>query len=355
MIDHIQFTNYKSIAIVSGKGGSGKTMVAASLARILDEHGKVLLIDADFGTAGLSYYLGLNTVNNISTGLTNLLGKRISPDSFYNYTQPMKGFNNSKFLPVGDHRRHVDQSGSTDLLRNFLNQVIQSPYFEEQFILVDCRGGIDSDSLAVCQAVDTIVIVAETDTTSFQATQHLVEVLNKNDLSHKIAGFMINKVFDDPSTIARAGTASFKCQYLGSIPFDLEATKRFLIGELPKRNGMFASQVSHAAYRLMPTQVDEPATPPLSLEDFRNLSIRDNNSVLGGMVLAIISLGIGSVLLMQRLDLTQLHRNEELILLQILVMTAVVSGIEPIRRIFGRAFSLYARAFKRILLKQHNR
>ncbi|WP_305418184.1 nucleotide-binding protein [Photobacterium leiognathi] len=64
----------KTIAIVSGKGGSGKTMLTATIAKILDISGSsVLLIDADFGTAGLTYYLGLNEVNNISVGLANLI------------------------------------------------------------------------------------------------------------------------------------------------------------------------------------------------------------------------------------------------------------------------------------------
>lgn len=336
-----------SIAIVSGKGGSGKTMVAATLAQLLDEQGRVLLIDADLGTAGLSYYLGLNTVANISVGLTNVLDHTNSMD-VEECAQPMNGFECSRFLAVGDHRSYFERSGSTDEMTTRVSSIIESKRHQDDIVIVDCRGGIDSDSLAVCRAVDTILIVAETDTTSFQATQHLVEVLTRHNLSQKLGGFIINKVFDDPSTIARAGTASFKCQYLGSIPFDLEATKRFLLGELPSRNGMFTTQVWHAAYKLLPEIIRRPSVAQLSFEDFRSLSIRDNNSVLGGMILSLISLGTGTVLLLQNLGLTQLSRFEDGILLQSLIATAVVAGIEPIRRLFGRAFSLYAGALTKI-------
>lgn len=345
--DLISLSARKSIAIVSGKGGSGKTMVAATLAQLLDEQGRVLLIDADFGTAGLSYYLGLSTVANISIGLTNILDNPSSLGA-EELAQPMIGFNYSRFLAVGDHRGYLERSESTDPTSNVITAIVNSKQLKEEIVIVDCRGGIDADSLAVCRAVDTILIVAETDTTSFQATQHLVDVLTRHNLSQKLAGFVINKVFDDPSTIARAGTASFKCQYLGSIPFDLEATKRFLVGELPSRNGMFTSQVWHAAFKLLPEKIRRPSVPQLGFEDYRNLSIRDNNSILGGMVLSLLSLGAGSVLLLQNRGLTELSRTEGAVLLQLLVVVAVVSGIEPIRRIFGRAFSLYSSALTRV-------
>src|SRR5258706_15616247 len=46
------------IAIASGKGGTGKTLIAACLGYVLTKSGlSTLLIDADPGTDGLSLYL----------------------------------------------------------------------------------------------------------------------------------------------------------------------------------------------------------------------------------------------------------------------------------------------------------
>ena len=59
-----------SIAIVSGKGGSGKTFIAAELASLIAARIPVTLMDADTGTGGLSYYLGLKYVRNITEGFT---------------------------------------------------------------------------------------------------------------------------------------------------------------------------------------------------------------------------------------------------------------------------------------------
>ena len=45
-----------SIAVCSGKGGAGKTVFASALATMLAELGaKVVLVDADYSVAGLTY------------------------------------------------------------------------------------------------------------------------------------------------------------------------------------------------------------------------------------------------------------------------------------------------------------
>ena len=339
----------KSIAIVSGKGGSGKTMVAATIAKVLDLLGhKVLLVDADYGTAGLTYYMGLNTVANISVGLTNLSSKsEFNAEEVNKYSQKMSGFENSFFLGIGDHRRYLKSSSGTDLEKLFL-KLVEKERKKYEFIIVDCRGGIDDESLLVCSAVDEIVIVAETDTTSFQATQYLVDTLYDNNLSGKISGFLINKVFDDPSSISRAGTASFKSQYLDSIPFDLEATKSFLVGDFPNRKSMFFSQVWHVVYKLYPDVIEKPALRSLAFSDYRGLSLRDNDSLLGGMMISFTSLAFGAILFYSQISYFELSRFSTMVMVQLLVLFSVFSGIEPARRGVGRVFNIYKRLITRL-------
>lgn len=341
----------KTLAVVSGKGGSGKTMIAATMATVLDSLGyKVLLVDSDFGTAGLTYYMGLNTVANISIGLTNLASsKEINQISANKYSQKMKGFNSSSFISVGDHRRYLKSSSKIDIEKLFLN-LIDAIKHEYDFMLIDCRGGIDSESLMVCKTVDKIVIVAETDTTSFQATQHLVDTLYDYDLSDRLAGFLINKVFDDPSTISRAGTSSFKSQYLDSIPFDLEATKSFLVGDLPSKTSLFHSQVWHVLSKLFPESVDRPYAKSLHFTDYRGLSLRDNDSLLGGMFLSFMSLIVGSLVLSQYFVYERFYMDPYSISIMLLVLLSVISGIEPSRRVIGRVFNLYRKYVTKIFI-----
>src|SRR5258706_9007148 len=57
------------IAIASGKGGTGKTLIAASLGYALTRAGhRVLMIDSDTGTDGLSLFLlGPKGIESIKT------------------------------------------------------------------------------------------------------------------------------------------------------------------------------------------------------------------------------------------------------------------------------------------------
>ncbi|HDD04882.1 MAG TPA: MinD/ParA family protein, partial [Candidatus Aenigmarchaeota archaeon] len=60
----------KVIAVLSGKGGVGKTTIAANLAVVLAKMGKkVLAVDANLTSSGLTTHFGLSP----SYGLTNLL------------------------------------------------------------------------------------------------------------------------------------------------------------------------------------------------------------------------------------------------------------------------------------------
>lgn len=339
----------KSIAIVSGKGGSGKTMIAATLAKSLDRVGRdVLLVDADFATGGLTYYMGLKTVQNISTGLTNFIKHEKALDNSFisGKSQKMEGFEASYFVGVGDHRRlyrFIDHENLRDTISQFIK------VSEENFdvIIIDCRGGIDEESISVCREVEKILVVAETDTTSFQATQHLVDVLYDNDLSEKLGGFIINKVFDDPSAMARNGTAAFKTRYLTSVPFDLEATRSFLIGEIPRLDTLFASQVSNALSKAYPELGQISHRRPLDNSDFRGLSVRDGDSLLGGMMLSFTSLAVGAPLLYsQMLDYPVSEQTLYSGILALIFISAI-SGIEHGRRGVGRMFSIYSKIIKR--------
>ena len=68
----------KTIAIVSGKGGTGKTMFAANLGATLSKLGKhTILIDMDTGLRNLDLYLGLENrvvydVNDVMNGLCRI-------------------------------------------------------------------------------------------------------------------------------------------------------------------------------------------------------------------------------------------------------------------------------------------
>src|SRR6266576_1279004 len=104
-----------SVAVVSGKGGSGKTVVAAEIASLMSRQSlNVILMDADTATGGLSYYLGLKYVRNITEGFTSYaLAKnsgtpRAEQPNLMELIQVVSDdYSGTRFgfLAIGDHRR----------------------------------------------------------------------------------------------------------------------------------------------------------------------------------------------------------------------------------------------------------
>jgi flagellar biosynthesis protein FlhG len=337
----------RSIAIVSGKGGSGKTMVAAVMTRVLDHIGlPALIVDSDTVTAGMTYYLGLKLVPNIAVGLADVAVKGVESGFLpLGAVQPLKGYNDAKFVGIGDHRRlnrEVDEDKVPILLEQVLNQLRSSG----RWIVVDCRGGIDQDSIAVCKAVDDILLVIETDTTSFQATRYLVDILTEKELAYKIRGFVINKVFSDPSTIILRAS-ELKVQYFSSIPFDFRAMRAFLVGDVPSIRSLFGIHIWEALHKAYPDSVPPPEGRPWTLKEFREVSLTNPDSLWGGIVISgiIFMLGINliAVALFSPSGLSvTLYRTT----IFLFFLLGLIGSMETTRRFVGRALDEYLRFMK---------
>jgi septum site-determining protein MinD len=385
-------TESRSVAVISGKGGSGKTMVAAVIGELLSFNHQTIIVDADTGTGGMTYYLALKLVQNTRVGLSNVavaLEKPHPPakpspeaakpgpegsDSFLvlRNLQPILSrenrenvesqsfdsgrfgaFEDAQFFGVGDHRLLL-RAISEDKFPSILKHVVRTLQAETQsWIVVDCRGGIDRESVAVCQEVDDILLVVEPDTTSFQATQHVVDTLSENDLARKIRGFIVNKVIDDPTVVARNGTSVFGAQYLSSIPFDFEATRAFLVGEVPRTKSVFGIHIWQAMYRAYPDDVPSPPGRPWDPEDFRKVGLMNIESVRGGIVVAGLILLLGITLIFASVFLPSglvfLQSMTGIYVLIGLLILGLIGSIEPTRRAVGKAMEFYMRAADRLL------
>ncbi|MEZ9762345.1 ParA family protein [Vibrio splendidus] len=340
----------KTIAVVSGKGGSGKTMLTATMAKVLDESGfSVLLIDADFGTAGLTYYLGLNEVSNISVGLTNLFSNVEKTSLTYDKViEPLSSYSNTDFIGVGDHRRYK-KNGESDFFHEYFDAFINKINEEKKYdyIIVDCRGGIDEESLTVCKSASDIIIVAETDTTSFQATQFLVDTLYDNGVSDKLTGFFVNKVFDDPSILIRNGVVSFKTTCLSSIPFDLDSIKSFIVGEVPKLNSIYTNQIWHGLFNAKVfSGINKPKLNMLQTNQFSIFSFKDRSTTLGSYLISSLLFLLLSTTLFGLLVQTDAELNT-LILLGISAILSVASVSDGIKKSLGRSLSRLSLVFSR--------
>ncbi|OQW76531.1 MAG: hypothetical protein BVN32_08915 [Proteobacteria bacterium ST_bin14] len=286
----------KIVAVVSGKGGSGKTMFAVALAQgaaINDK--KAILVDTDFATGGLTYYLTFREFSNARVGLSDFLGSRPTDKPLSDWAAVGKStrreedwISNVKLAPIGDQRRfREDMDNEIELaVRNVLNQAV----YISDLVVVDCRGGIDSQSIAVCRMADEIIVVVETDTTSIRASQHLADILSDENIKQKVVGFVLNKVMDDPTPLAKTASALLRLDYLGAIPFDIEATRSYIQGLIPDSNTLFARHVFAILPRIFSDLEKISNIRVLDAEEFGSVTLRSPETRLGGLIL--LSLGL---------------------------------------------------------------
>ena len=355
----------KVVAIVSGKGGSGKTMLAVALAQGAALAGRTaVLVDTDFATGGLSYYLTFREFSHSRLGLVDMLkskevrrpleewasiGTVRASDSMWK--------SNLRLVAIGDQRRI---RSDTDLdFAEPLQQVLREAAYLSDLVIVDCRGGIDRQSLTVCNLVDEILIVVETDTTSIRASQHLADVLSDEGLKGKIVGYALNKVMDDPTTLAKTASSLLGVSYIGSIPFDIEATRSYVQGRIPPPSTLFSRHVFAMLPRLTGRFGQYDDLRVLSPEEFGTVTLRSPEVRSGGIFVLVTALYVSGVYVWMRSSgFRELYASgivdphygnfidvAVIVAINVLLVAALS---DPIKQGLGRTFRKYVDLVRRI-------
>ena len=155
------------MAVTSGKGGVGKTFVAANLAAALARLGeRVLVLDADLGLANLDVVLNLFpkiTLHDVFTGRC-ALDEAILPAP--------GGFS---VLLAGSGM--VEYSRMTPELREQLQQVVAEVATRFDRVLLDTGAGISDVVLYTVSLADEVLVVATPEPTSITDAYATVKVL----------------------------------------------------------------------------------------------------------------------------------------------------------------------------------
>ncbi|MHC4123120.1 MAG: MinD/ParA family protein [Planctomycetota bacterium] len=165
------------LAITSGKGGVGKTNIAANLAICLAElRKKVLLFDADMSLGNLDIIMNINSRYNISHIIK---GQKTIEE----ITQA--GPANTEIICGASGLENI--ANINEFQRQRLLSELSKLQLKNDAIIIDTAAGISKPVIGFCLAADHTLVVTTPEATAITDAYAMIKVLTKNNYQGRIS------------------------------------------------------------------------------------------------------------------------------------------------------------------------
>lgn len=238
-----------SLALISGKGGCGKTTLALSMSQMLASAGlKVLLIDCDMSTHGATYFFEnmlkekekILTVADLFSN-TSALSSRIK--------KPVFAKKNIDFIPSCVY---LAQDTQTEIFIN-MNLDVLNPFFEKYDVVIfDCQAGWSALTKEITKISNKNLVVMELDAVTSSSTRILIAQLG-NLLDSEETYQVFNKITEEDFEVYKLVTHGTFFKNLTPIRYDLSIKRAFAFNELPVidiENTAFSNNIFDLTYDL---------------------------------------------------------------------------------------------------------
>lgn len=173
-----------SICVASGKGGTGKSVVAASLSALCASRSRTLLVDADFGVGNAHI---LQDVTPVHSFIEIAEGTRAVRDA-RTRCRP-----NLDLVAGGSGVSSLANLGSYEL--SLIACGIEELELEYGYVVVDSAAGISNQTIALAAASDVVLLVTTPDVTALTDAYAFLKVLLQRHGGCTPA-FLVNRAFD---------------------------------------------------------------------------------------------------------------------------------------------------------------
>ncbi len=255
-----QRAHVPTIAIASGKGGVGKSNLAANLAVALGEAGaRVLLVDADLAQANLDLLLGVHP----RFDLQHVLSGEKQPEDIV-----IKASKGVKLVPASSGVPELAELD--DYRRECLLRALGSLEVDTDIVLLDLASGVSGGVTGICHAADEVIVVTTPEMPAFSDAYALIKLLHQQGRKrppHLVVS-MADTAEEARETAHRIRLVARRfltvdIDFLGCVPFD-PAVARAVRRQEPVLTA-YPQSPAAAAYRELAGRLWEAQEPDPSI------------------------------------------------------------------------------------------
>jgi len=215
------------VIAMAGKGGTGKTTIAALLVRLIKEKGlgSCLAIDAD-PNSNFAEALGIEVKETIGNILDDIsahpekVPTSMSKDRFIEYQvqtliQEGEGFD---VLTMG----RPEGPGCYCYVNNVLRNVMAKLIKDYQYVIIDNEAGLEHLSRRTTRSADCLVVVSNASAVGLKAAKRICGLIKELKVKVKNEFLLINLYDKD---IEKEKIKDLGITYLGFLPVDEEIEK----------------------------------------------------------------------------------------------------------------------------------
>ncbi len=216
----------KNVTIaLSGKGGVGKTTVAALIVRVLRDRkdGAVFGIDADPNSC-LADYLGLSVETNLGD---------LREDIIKNISNVPSGMTKERWINYRVQECIVESSGVDMLemgrpegpgcycyINNLIREYEGSVTGNYKYTVIDNEAGMEHLSRRTARTIDYLLIISDLSTPGLKAAKRIRKLSKKLDLVTRYTGLILNKAGDEMLEKRKEAVEDTGLDIVGRIPDD---------------------------------------------------------------------------------------------------------------------------------------